>query len=312
LVELPAGFGYPPGTVARLNKAVYGLIQAARQWSKKKRSIMMDLGFLPSKVDPCLFVKKLENGTLIYVLVYVDDCVIIAPRSEAMKLIDELNNVIAIKFLGELLKYNGGEYTVDYAAGIIEVKQTALIDDLIEKRGYLKKTGLPSYAGATLSNANDDDEIIDVTEYRSLVGKALYINKVSRPDISNAVRQLSQHFDKPTLEHWKYLDKLISYLHSTKDIGLVMTRRGNDNDVMITGYCDSDYATEGDRKSISGYTVNLNGNTVTWKSKKQSCVTLSSTEAEYVAMSQCVTEMVFVRNLLRDMKINIVEPMVLF
>ena len=145
-----------------------------------------------------------------------------------------------------------------------------------------------------------------------MVGKALYINKVSRPDISNAVRQLSQHFDKPTLEHWKYLDKLISYLHSTKDIGLVMTRKGNDDNVMITGYCDSDYATEGDRKSITGYTVNLNGNTVAWKSKKQSCVTLSSTEAEYVAMSQCVTEMVFIRNLLHDMKVTIMEPMVLF
>ena len=91
-----------------------------------------------------------------------------------------------------------------------------------------------------------------------------------------------------------------------------MTRKGNDDNVMITGYCDSDYATEGDRKSITGYTVNLNGNTVAWKSKKQSCVTLSSTEAEYVAMSQCVTEMVFIRNLLHDMKVTIMEPMVLF
>jgi len=274
LIELPSGFGHPPGTIARLNKAVYGLIQAARQWSRKKRMIMIDLGFIPCKSDPCLYVKQLNDDEYLYVLIYVDDCVIIGPRIESLKLIDELNKVISVKFLGNLTKYNGGEYTVDHISGVIEIKQTTLIDELVEKRGNVKRTGLPSHAGTTLDKfAENDDEIVNVTEYRSLVKKALYVNKVSRPDISNAVCQLSQYFDKPTRHHWLALDKLIGYLYTTRDIGLLLKRKGDNKNIDIVGYCDSDYAAEGDRRSISGYTVTISDNTVAWQSKKQGCVT---------------------------------------
>jgi len=141
-------------------------------------------------------------------------------------------------------------------------------------------------------------EPLNHTGYRQRVGTALYINVTLRLDISNCVRELAQHMDSPGKEQWVQLQYLILYLNGTRDDGFVL--RG-DGKLEIIGYVDSDFATDSNnRRSVTGYVVFIGNSLVSWKSKQQGCVTMSSTEAEYYAMSQCAAEMVFIRNVLRD------------
>ncbi|MEM7375839.1 MAG: Ty1/Copia family ribonuclease HI, partial [Bacteroidota bacterium] len=153
---------------------------------------------------------------------------------------------------------------------------------------------------------------IEPSKYRSLVGKALYLNKISRPDISNQVRELSQHFDNPGEDQWKQLLQLISYLKATREMGLVMKVEDNDSEsCRIECFVDSDFATDTEsRRSTTGYLVFVDGALVSWKSKRQGSVTLSSTEAEYVALSQVACEMKFVHSLLSEMGIKVDTPMI--
>jgi len=109
----------------------------------------------------------------------------------------------------------------------------------------------------------------------------------------------------PSQRHWDLLIKTISYLYHTLEEGLVL-KRSNEDTMKIEAYVDSDYAgSRDDRKSITGFVAYLNGMTMSWKSKKQATTTLSSTEVEYVALTHCTTEVLFIKNLLKEMKMSV-------
>jgi len=308
-IELPLGFGYPAGTIAKLNNAMYGLVQSARQWMKLKKETMVRLGFRQCKVDPCLFIKDLKSREKLFVLVYVDDCAVVGPEKEAWNHIATIEKLMEIKILGELSKYNGAHYVINKKEESITITQTKLIDDIVSQVDCFT-TNIPAEPGKTL-HKSEDETIIDATRYRSMVGKLLYVNKVSRPEISNAVRELSQHFDKPNNSHWKQLFKVCSYLKCTRERGLCM-RKCTNRPTQLTGYVDSNFATDvNDRRSTTGYIVTLGESVISWKSKKQGSTTLSSTEAKYVAISQCACELKFLSMLLKEMRVILKLPIML-
>ena len=260
-------------------------------------------------MDPCLFVKDLKSGEKLFVLVYVDDFAVMGPEKESWKHVADIDKLMEIKILGELSKYNGAHYVINRKEESITITQTKLIDDIVNQVECYT-TNLPAEPGKTLYKL-EDEPIISETIYRSLVGKLLYINKVSRPEISNAVRELSQYFDNPSHLHWKQLIKVCSYLKCTRQKGLCL-RKSYERPTQLTGYVDSNFATDmNDRRSTTGYIIILGGNVISWKSKKQGSTTLSSTEAEYVALSQCAYELKFLSMLLRDMRIWLKLPVIL-
>jgi hypothetical protein len=274
---------------------------------------MMSLDFECSRADPCLLWRNDEVGTVLF-LVYVDDCLICGTKEAVRKCIDEIKGQFSIKDMGELKKFGGANYCQEQNS--FEISQVGLIDGL-ESVFDLSDTkwSTPASPGQVLLKSTADSIELSKDQqsiYRSGVGKLLYLTKLSRPDLSCAVRELATFMDGANLEHWHALYRALEYTVATKSKVLVLCPSER-YDGAIVGYSDSNYASNKDtRKSVSGFAIYFNGALVSWKSKAQQCVTLSSTEAEYVAMSLCVMEMEFVRQIVGSIGFEPKLPMKLF
>lgn len=134
--------------------------------------------------------------------------------------------------------------------------------------------------------------------YRPLIGKLLYLARGTRPDIANTVRELSRFSSQPTMEHWQACKRLLRYLRGTSNYRLSYY---GGKPLQLESYMDADWANSNDRKSISGMLIKLAGGAVSWSSKKQSTVSLSSTEAEYNSLSEGTREVIWLRQLLKDL-----------
>jgi hypothetical protein len=163
----------------------------------------------------------------------------------------------------------------------------------------------------TLSKVHEEDECLNKQEqkyYRSGVGKLLYLAKLSRPDISNSVRELARYMYKAGKEHLQAMERLMSYVEQTKEMKLTLVK-DDSLDHAFEIYVDSDYAKcKDDRKSVTGYVILFHGNPVAWKSKGQHCVTLSTTEAEYIALSQAVAECLFLKQVIESVGLKVEAP----
>ncbi|XP_019094533.1 PREDICTED: uncharacterized protein LOC109129941 [Camelina sativa] len=145
----------------------------------------------------------------------------------------------------------------------------------------------------------------DVSLYRRLVGKLIYLT-ITRPDIFFAMNQASQQMKNPTVHHWNMVTRILKYIKGSPGQGIWMGRNKNTE---LVAYCDDNYAGDrGDRRSTTGYCTFLGGNLVTWKSKKQNVVLLSSAKSEYRAMRKLTTELMWLKALLKDLGIESTKP----
>ncbi|XP_059629556.1 secreted RxLR effector protein 161-like [Cornus florida] len=145
---------------------------------------------------------------------------------------------------------------------------------------------------------DEDGETVDPTFFKSLVGSLRYLT-CTRPDILFAVGLVSRFMERPTITHFKAAKRILRYIKGTLDFGLFYSFS---NDFKLVGYCDSDWAGDlDDRKSTSGYCFFMGNTAFTWCSKKQPIVTLSTCEAEYVAATSCVCQVIWLRNLLKEL-----------
>ena len=148
-------------------------------------------------------------------------------------------------------------------------------------------------------------------KYQSAIGSLLYLSTRSRPDIAFAVGKAARYCSQPYNSHWSAVKRVLRYLKGTTYLGLLY----RPDELNLTGYSDADWAgdTE-DRKSTSGYVFMMSGSAVSWRSKKQSSVALSTAEAEYVALSCAAQEAMWLRqlfsNLLQDYKLS--EPTTIY
>jgi hypothetical protein len=180
---------------------------------------------------------------------------------------------------------------------------------LITQRKYVqevvKQFGQQQCKPATtpMSKAYDPPESAerqDQYPIRQAIGSLMYLANATRPDIAFAVNSVSRHVTKPTKELWKAIQRIIKYLKTTSEIGLHYKKSSFD----IQGWCDSDYANDTtDRKSTTGWIFKLGENTISWKSRKQNSVSLSTTEAEYMAASDASKEAIWLQDLLIELKL---------
>lgn len=151
---------------------------------------------------------------------------------------------------------------------------------------------------------NDDGEVIvEMKPYRELVGCLMFLMLNTRPDISVTVNYYSCFQSNAKLIHWKGLKRVLRYIRGTLDYGLLF-KRGLDPETPFRVYVDANWATDCDRKSTTGFLLQVFGPTVAWSTKKQTGVTLSSTEAEYVALATALTEAIWLKGLLEDFSVN--------
>lgn len=149
---------------------------------------------------------------------------------------------------------------------------------------------------------------------REVIGSLVYIASCSRPDISYAVNKLAQYCEKPRLAHWHAVKHIIRYLSSTQDYGIEYTFNDKRTDSLkLTGYSDADFASDIDtRRSVSGYIVMIAGGAVAWRSKKQSTIASSSTEAELIAASDASRELMWLPKLILGCRLNLELPTKLY
>ncbi|XP_055622461.1 uncharacterized protein LOC129766025 [Toxorhynchites rutilus septentrionalis] len=148
------------------------------------------------------------------------------------------------------------------------------------------------------STEDKSPQLTDGTGYRSLVGALLYISICARPDVAASVAILGRNVSSPTEADWVTAKRVVRYLNSTKEWKLTYSDTGGE----LIGYTNADWAGDAAiRKSTTGFVFQYAGAAVSWVSRRQSCVTLSSMESEYVALSEASQELIWLRNLLKDM-----------
>ena len=146
--------------------------------------------------------------------------------------------------------------------------------------------------------------------YQSVVRKLLYLSSWCRPDIAFAVCNIAKYTTQPTDQHWKAVKHILRYLAGTVNYGLLYRR---DNPIECYGYSDADFAEDlDDRKSTSGYIFKIGGAPVIRKCCKQSCVALTTTESEYMALSSAAQESIWMRRLVSELKRETAKPMTIY
>ena len=283
--------------VCRLKKSLYGLKQSPRCWNTAQ---LKEMGFTQSQNDPCIYYKY-TGGDVFYIAVYVDD-IILAGKTEGIlnEVKDSLSRKFEIKDLGEL-NYFLGVKVEQRENNSVWIGQPAYTTSLLQTFGMqdCKPVSTPVNVGSKLTKATDDDDSVDQQKYQSAIGSLMYLSVSTRPDISYTVSCLARFSAKPTREHWTALKRLLRYLKGTLKHGILYTKDGSDT---CTGYTDADWAGDVDsRRSTSGYIFSLSGGAISWRSQKQKCVALSTTEAEYVAMASAAQESVWLRQLIAEL-----------
>ncbi|XP_015885158.1 uncharacterized mitochondrial protein AtMg00810-like [Ziziphus jujuba] len=281
-MEQPPGFRDPhkPTHVCHLHKSLYGLKQAPRAWFDKLSTYLFHMGFVCSRADPSMFVYK-TAAHLIILLIYVDDVLITGTSSAIIsKCIQRLGTTFALKDLGNLHYFLGLE--VNMFDGGLFLSQTKYTCDLLQRANMLEATPISTPLSVKVTPSFTDDDPVDATTYRQLVGALQYLT-FTRPDIQFAVNRVCQFFQKPTMLHLKMVKRILRYLKGTMLYGLRFLAQSTRT---VNGCSDADWAgCPLTRRSTSGYCVFFGANYISWSSKKQTTVSRSSAEAEYRAMA---------------------------
>ncbi|GJZ40642.1 ribonuclease H-like domain-containing protein [Tanacetum coccineum] len=311
-MSLPLGFECADkNKVCKLNKALYGLKQAPRQWNAKLTTVLVEHGFVQSKFDYSLYLKH-TNEVFVALLVYVDDFIITGNSlDEIEKLKAYLKSNFMLKDLG-VMKYFLGIEVLDNANGICMTQRKYCLE-LIHEFGLLAAkpvtTPLPENCVLAVDESDSDKFLKNIFEYQKLLGKLIYLTH-TRPDISYAVHCLSQHMHAPLQSHLRIALRVIRYLKNSPGTGIQIYK---DKNLKLSCFTDSDWAKcLRTRKSVSGFCVFLGRSLVSWKSKKQATVSRSSAEAEYRCMASATCEVIWITNLLNDLRIKNLLPVNLY
>lgn len=306
--------------VCKLKKSIYGLKQASRNWNQTIDKWMKDYGFKASEADPCLYVKH-EEQEVIVVIIWVDDLII---AGSCKQIIQDFKAAISKRFsmkdLGALKWILGVEIKRDRTRRRIEMTQTAYINQMLERFGMADCKSVGAPAEGVLSRITAEDGGRPDKLYMSIVGSLLYASMITRPDITYAVQALGRHMQSCGNEHMVAAKRVLRYLQGTKDLGLVYEagETGSGNGIgqpCVVGFSDADWGGDLDtRRSTTGYLfmIEETGGVVSWGSKLQPTVALSSAEAEYMAACAAVQEAVHLRLLMSDLGFEQREPTVIY
>ena len=301
-----------------LQRPLYGLVQAARQFWKKVVSILKELQFVGGTADPCLFSRSNEKGTVI-VIMYVDDFLCVGDHEALNSLEDDLRKAkLTLKVEHKMTDYLSCEIVLNEEKTEGYLIQPHLIRNLRKYFGeYVKPKQVyltPGTPGHGVKRPESEDMKVDEElqkRFRSGVGMLLYLVKHSRPDIANATRELSKSMDGATMLGYLELLRVIKYVLDTEGYGLKLKPQKQEETWRLIAYTDSDWAGDQEtRISVSGYVLYFASVAIAWRSKGQKCVTLSSSEAEYVALSECVKDVRFVMKIMIELGVEPPKPVV--
>ncbi|GJY95309.1 retrotransposon protein, putative, ty1-copia subclass [Tanacetum coccineum] len=318
-MEQPEGYVNPkyPNRVCKLQRSIYGLKQASRQWNKRFDEEIKKFGFTQNRDEPCVY-RKASGSNVVFLILYVDDILIMGnniPRLKEVK--DYLGKCFSMKDLGEAAYILGIKIYRDRSKRLIGLSQSAYIDKILKKFNMhnSKKGYLPMEVKHELSNemcASTPEEVAYMKKvpYASAVGSIMYAVRCTRPDVAFAQNLVSRYQQNPGKLHWVAVKHILKYLRNTRDMFLVYGGKP-DTELNVTGFCDASWQCDkDDTKSQTGYVFVVNGGAVDWKSKKQTTIAMSATQAEYMAASEAAMEAVWIRKFVGDLGVmpSIKEP----
>ncbi|KAH9307354.1 hypothetical protein KI387_035265, partial [Taxus chinensis] len=292
--------------VYKLKKSLYGLKQAPCQWYKKFDSFMMEQGYIRCHSDHCVYTKKFEDGSYIILCLYVDDMLVAGKNMQEIKVLKkQLSESFAMKDLGAAKQILGMRISRDRKERKLTLSQEEYIKKVLERFNMqdAKPVGTPLASHFKLSKeqcpkTEQERNQMSKVPYSSAVGSLMYVMVCTRPDIAHAVGAVSRFMSDPGKEHWQAVKWILRYLRGT--MGTVLCYSGSDT--TLRGYVDSDMAGDVDsRRSTTGYIYTVGGTTVSWISRLQKLVALSTTEAEYVAATEASKEMIWLQQLLEEL-----------
>ena len=284
--------------MCKLSKNIYGLKQSPRCWNAVLDDHLRKIGFHQSTSDPCIY--KTEGETVI-IAVYVDDILTAGSEQRMIEVKEAIANQFEVKDMGEL-KYILG-VTVDQKTnpGGIWIGQPGYTERVLQKFNMedAKPVLTPVNTSVKLTKAEENCETFDQGLYQSTVGSLLYLSIWTRPDITFAVSNVAKFCAKPTKEHWPAVKHILRSLKGTFDFGLLYD---NQNQGECIAFSDADWAGDlDDCRSTPGYLYQMCGTAVSWRSKKQTCVALSTAEAEYMALASAAQEAIWIRQLVGEL-----------
>ena len=307
-----------PNKVCRLRKSIYGLKQSARCWNLAINTFLKNTGYVQSNTDSCIYAKSFDKDGkkhLIFIAIYVDDVILASNDGSTLnKEKAKLSKHFEMVNQGEIHFCLGMTIKRNRAKKILSIDQRAYLENVLKRfeMHESKPVATPMEAGKRYKQLENGEESVNIKEYQAAIGCLTYASIATRPDLSAAVGELSKFMSNPGKEHWSGIKKIMRYVNRTLNYGLQYESVGN-GEINLSGYADADWG--GDligRKSTSGYVFKLGSSTVSWRSKRQSVVALSSTEAEYIALSMASQEAIWIRNLLESMNFKQEDATILF
>lgn len=287
--------------VCKLLRPIYGLKQSGREWHRKLRRKLDEIGLQSSESEPCVFHGKLDKVKVI-IIVYVDDLLIFSKSlSTIAKIKSELSQSFKMKDLGSANEILGLKIERNPNTNKIKISQERYVKEILERFSVIncKPGSTPLIPGIKLTCGDKEmssDELAQVP-YRELVGSLIYLANTSRPDIAFATGILSRFNANPKKEHWQAAKHVLRYLKQTQNFGIIFRKTSES----LKAFVDADWAGDIDsRRSHSGNTLILAGGPIMWFSKRQKSVALSTMEAEYMALSDVTKEIVYFRKLIEE------------
>ncbi|KAI3685421.1 hypothetical protein L6452_34663 [Arctium lappa] len=294
----PPGFENPsyPDRVYKLKKALYGLHQAPRAWYDTLSSYLLENGFERGVIDKTLFIKRKKKDILM-VQIYVDDIIFGSTRDNMCKEFEELmHQRFKMSSMGELTFFLGLQ--VQQKSDGIFICQSKYVQDILTKFGFSdsKPASTPMETHKQITTDLEGEDM-DVHHYISMIGSLMYLT-ASRPDIMFPVCVCARFQVRPKQSHYQAVKRIFRYLKGQPRLGLWYP---HDSSFDLLAYSDSDLGGANlDRKSTSGGCQFLGARLVSWKCKKQTTVSTSTTEAEYIAAAGCCSQVLWIQNQMLD------------
>ncbi|GJW65688.1 retrovirus-related pol polyprotein from transposon TNT 1-94 [Tanacetum coccineum] len=297
-VSQPDGFvdKDKPNHVYKLKKALYGLKQAPRAWYDMLSSFLISQDFSKGSVDPTLFIRR-DGKELLLVQIYVDDIIFAASTPE---LCDLFSKIMCSKFkmsmMGKISFFLGLQISQSPRGIFINQSKYAL--ESLKKYGFdsCDPVDTPMVEKSKLDE-DKEGKAVDPSHYRGMIGTLLYLT-ASRPDLQFAICMCARYQARPTEKHLNAVKRIFRYLKGTVNRGLWYPK---DSSIALTAFADADHAgCQDTRRSTSGSMQFLGDRLISWSSKRQKSAAISSTEAEYIALSGCCAQILWMRSQLTD------------
>ena len=269
------------GKVCKLQRCLYGLKQSPREWYARLTNYLLPYGFAISIFDPCVLIH--ESGNL-FIAIYVDDISIFGPSdSLTERIISALQTEFEVKDLGQLHWLLG--IKIEFTDSAITLSQETYIDKILDKYGMTDCNSLstPLDPNIQLREGTLEEQIDDISVYQQIIGSLMYAVTGTRPDLAYAVTHLSQFNSNPSKLHLAAAKRILRFLKGTRDTKLTYLTK---QPLILESFCDASYGNCLDtRRSFWGYLFQLGSATISWRSRRQRSVATSTTEAEYMALS---------------------------